>query len=100
MEDPFAILGVSFSADDSAIRKAYLNKVREFPPERDPDGFRQVRTAYEAIIDEEARLRHHLFSEPIAQPSQLLAPWFEEENRARPSRAALLEALASSLSER
>src|SRR6478736_1556213 len=37
----------TLSAD--ALKRAYLKKVRAHPPERDPEGFRRVREAYEFL---------------------------------------------------
>ena len=55
--NPAAILGVS--ADDSAevIRAAYLNKVKQYPPERCPDEFERIRDAYTVLSDPRRRMR-------------------------------------------
>ena len=58
---PFAVLGIDETADDAAVRAAYLAAVRRSPPDRDPEGFRRVREAYEAVRDEERRLALRLF---------------------------------------
>jgi len=50
-DDPFEILGVSESAGEEAVRARYLELVKEFPPERDPERFRQVQAAYSAAKD-------------------------------------------------
>ncbi len=44
-------LGLSTPASAEAIRRAYLRAVRVHPPERDPDGFRRIREAYELLKD-------------------------------------------------
>jgi hypothetical protein len=48
MPNPFAVLGVAETADDDAIKKAYLQQVREHPPERNagtlPDDPRRLRS--------------------------------------------------------
>jgi curved DNA-binding protein CbpA len=62
--DPFAVLGVTESADDGAIRRAYLRLVRQHPPERDPDGFRRVRAAYEAVRSGSDRAARRLLEAP------------------------------------
>ena len=41
------LLGVDERADARAIRRAYLRAVKQHPPERDPEGFAQVRDAFE-----------------------------------------------------
>lgn len=47
--DPYAVLGVEREATPADIRVAYLQKVREHTPERDPEGFKRVREAYEVL---------------------------------------------------
>jgi hypothetical protein len=61
MIDPYRVLGVDRTADDEAIRAAYLAALRESPPERDRARFESVRTAYEAIRDQRRRIAHELF---------------------------------------
>ena len=52
MRDPFTVLGVDEAADDAEIRRRYLALVRDFPPDRAPERFREYRAAYEALSDE------------------------------------------------
>jgi curved DNA-binding protein CbpA len=59
--DPYAELGVPDVADDELIRRRYLDLVRTYPPDRDPDKFARVRAAYEALKDLNTRLKHRLF---------------------------------------
>ena len=61
MDDPYAVLGVPDDADDEAIRRRYLELVRQFSPERCPQRFAAIRAAYESLRDRDARLRHRLF---------------------------------------
>ena len=61
MKDPFQVLGLPLDADDDAIRVRYLTLVREFPPERHPEKFAEIRKAYEATKNLEDRVRHRLF---------------------------------------
>ncbi len=60
--NPFDRLGVTLEADDEAVRKAYLEAVKRFPPERSPEQFCAVNEAYQAIKDENSRLRYILFN--------------------------------------
>jgi len=48
---PYEVLGVTEEASDEQIRKSYLEKVRQSPPERDPDGFKEIRRAYGVLKD-------------------------------------------------
>ncbi len=61
MGDPYKILGISRTADDATIRTRYLELVREFPPERAPDRFAEVRAAYDQLRDPVANLERRLF---------------------------------------
>jgi curved DNA-binding protein CbpA len=61
MADPYAVLGLPPDCDDEAIRRRYLELVRQFSPERCPERFAAVRAAYESLRDRDARLRHRLF---------------------------------------
>ncbi len=49
--DPFLVLGVPQNAGESEVRARYLELVKQFPPERDPEKFREIRAAYEAAKD-------------------------------------------------
>jgi curved DNA-binding protein CbpA len=62
--NPFTVLGLEEMADDEAVRAAYLAAVRKSPPDRDPEGFRRIREAYEALRDHERRLALRLFGPP------------------------------------
>jgi hypothetical protein len=49
--DPFQVLGVARDAGEAEVRARYLELVKQFPPEREPDKFREIRAAYEAAKD-------------------------------------------------
>jgi len=59
--DPYAVLGLPRKADSDAIKKAYFAKVREFPPERDPETFKKIRAAYDMLRTPEAKAATDLF---------------------------------------
>ena len=63
MADPYAELGLPADADDAAIRRRYLELVRQFTPEQSPERFAAIRAAYESLKDAETRLRHRLFDD-------------------------------------
>ncbi len=58
---PYEILAIDRQADDQAVRQAYLELVRRYPPDRDPQRFQQIHDAYELLKDEESRARYYLF---------------------------------------
>lgn len=78
--DPTEVLGISQSATDEEVRAAYLRKVREFPPDRAPEQFEQVRDAYETLRDPRRRLRHQLFSD---EPCRSLVSLFTDDTQPR-----------------
>ena len=49
IEDPYKTLGVKSGATEAEIKQAYFALVREHPPERDPEGFKRIRAAYEKL---------------------------------------------------
>ena len=73
MPNPFDLLGIAEDAGDDTIKKAYLQQVREHPPERDPDRFQAIRTAYEAIKTRKDRLSYRLFHQETPDLAELVA---------------------------
>jgi curved DNA-binding protein CbpA len=63
MSDPWEVLGLTADCDDEAIRRRYLELVRQFPPEQNPERFAQIRQAFESLKDLDTRLRWRLFEE-------------------------------------
>jgi curved DNA-binding protein CbpA len=61
MTDAYAVLGLPPDSDDAAIRRRYLELVRQFSPEHHPEKFAAIRAAYEQLKDLNTRLRHRLF---------------------------------------
>ena len=49
VSSPYSILGVEPEATPAQVRVAYYRLVREHPPERDPEGFKRIREAYETL---------------------------------------------------
>ena len=48
---PYQVLGLTPGASQEDIRRSYLKRVRQSPPERDPSGFKEIRRAYEVLKD-------------------------------------------------
>jgi curved DNA-binding protein CbpA len=71
MRDPFTVLGVAEDADDAEIRRRYLALVREFPPDRAPERFQELRAAYDALSDEHKRLETKLLHTNAAALTRL-----------------------------
>ena len=72
-KDPWAILGIPVHADDQQIRTAYLQKVKNYPPDRAPQQFEQIRDAYEVLRDPQRRSKSLIISvDPEAALASLL----------------------------
>ena len=93
MPSPFAVLGVAETADDDAIKKAYLQQVREHPPERDSERFQAIRVAYEAIKTRRDRLRYRLFGQETPDLVGLMASALQPGPRRRPTEQQLRQFL-------
>jgi curved DNA-binding protein CbpA len=99
MKDPFQVLGVSDTANDEAIKKAYLQKVREFPPDREPERFQTIRSAFDTIKTQRNRLHYELFHTEPPDLNTLLEEWLPVGSRQRPSLELLQQTLLRSLIE-
>ena len=60
--EAFARLGLDGSADAAAIKRAYRRAALAHPPDTNPDGFREVRAAYERLADPWRDARARLLS--------------------------------------
>jgi curved DNA-binding protein CbpA len=71
--NPYLILRVPPSAGDAEIRRAYLDAIRKFPPESEPERFQTISHAYEQIRDEKSRINYLLFdrASPSATPFEV-----------------------------
>ena len=49
--NPLQVLGLQDGATEDEIRGRYLELVKQFPPDRDADRFREIHAAYEAAKD-------------------------------------------------
>ena len=97
MPNPFTVLGVVETADDDTIKKAYLQQVREHPPERDAERFQTIRAAYEAIKTRRDRLSYRLFQQETPDLPGLVASALQAGPRRRPSEQQLLHGLLGRL---
>ena len=56
----FEVLRCAPTLDEGAIRRAYYAELRLHPPHQDPDGFKRLREAYEALLDPKGRSANFL----------------------------------------
>jgi preprotein translocase subunit Sec63 len=61
MNDPYEILGVARNAGEADVRRRYLELVRQYPPDREADRFREIHDAYEKLRDPVVRVKSKLF---------------------------------------
>jgi len=57
----YLVLGLSLNATDLEIRKKYLLLVKTHSPEKDPEMFKNITSAYESIKDARTRAATELF---------------------------------------
>ena len=94
-DDPHAILGLDPGADEAAVRARYLELVKRFPPDREPDRFREIRTAFEAASDP-LLLARRLIEPPDRDPPR----WSDALDRQRKTPPALSVGFLLSLGNR
>ncbi len=100
MKTPYDILEVSETSSNSEIKKAYLTKVRQFPPERFPEMFQQVRTAFELIQSEDDRLSYAMFHCQMPEPREIAAIILERTSkRTLPSGSEMRKTLTQDLQQ-
>lgn len=68
---PFIVLKVPVDANDQVIRQAYLNAIKQAPPDTHPGQFQAVNQAYEKIKDETSRNKYRLFNTDCTGDSPL-----------------------------
>jgi len=72
MTDPYLVLGIPRDADDETVHRAYLEGIKQAPPERDPERFQSLRAAYEALRTRRDRLAYALFDDSAPTPMEVL----------------------------
>lgn len=94
----FETLGVAPPLDAAELKRAYRRAVAAHPPDRDAEGFRRVREAYELLSAPEDVLRLLVSTRPTVPAPALLAPPAVDLARALP--LAALRHLATQLDAR
>lgn len=61
-ENPYEVLSLQRDAGEAEIKRAYFQLVRQHPPERDPEGFKRIRSAYEKLKNSAQRAGTDLFT--------------------------------------
>ncbi|TDI36448.1 MAG: molecular chaperone DnaJ [Acidobacteria bacterium] len=74
-ENARSILGVANEAGDAEIRAAYLQNIKDHPPDRSPAAFERIRDAYDLLRDPRRRAQS-IFA---VDPSRSLVSWLDEQ---------------------
>jgi DnaJ-class molecular chaperone len=91
LDNAYQVLGIGPDAGPEEVRQRYLALVRQFPPERDPERFAEIRAAYDQLRDPIAGLEQRLFSLTATDTFEsLLAAQQAAVSRRRIPTAALL----------
>ena len=61
MLSSYFIMGLDLDVTDEEIRKRYLELIKQYTPEKDPNQFQKITSAYEQIKTPRARIRGKLF---------------------------------------
>jgi DnaJ-class molecular chaperone len=72
MQTPYQILNIVADASDVEIKQAYLQKVKDNPPDHDQEQFQVIHNAYTAIKDHKSRMSYALFNLPTANFDEVI----------------------------
>jgi DnaJ-class molecular chaperone len=72
MKTPYEILEVAPDASDVEIKRAYLQQVKNNPPDRDQEQFQLIHNAYETVKDNKSRISYALFDNPSVDFEELI----------------------------
>ncbi|MCK8825744.1 J domain-containing protein [Fuchsiella alkaliacetigena] len=68
----YRVLGTNSNANDELIKQRYLERVRQFPPEENPEAFKRIREAYDTLKDPFDRSKYDLQTKYQGKPLKLL----------------------------
>lgn len=63
MENYYGILGISGDAAPGDIKRSYIEKVKQYPPESHPEEFQKIRRAYDTLRDSALRKEYDIVCE-------------------------------------
>ncbi len=94
MKTPYETLDISKDCNDETVKQGYLLMVKQFPPERFPEDFQRIRSAYEKIKTEKDRAALELFDTTLPEPEELIRELTKVSAKNRPDEQTLQELLA------
>lgn len=60
VEDYYALLGVDVDAAPAVVKRGYIEKIKQYPPETHPEEFQKIRAAYETLRDSQLRKQYDI----------------------------------------
>ena len=84
MKDPYIILNLPHEPEnlsDAEVQTAYLELVRQYPPDRYAERFQQIRQAFELLETEKKRLAYDLFETPLPDREDLVAMLLADDEK-------------------
>lgn len=87
--NPFLVFELDVDATDDDVSSRYHELLRRYPPDRNPELFAEIRTAYDVLKDRRGRIKTWLFSfdrfgRALAESEKMLL-----ENAPRPRATAV-----------
>ena len=58
MKNYYELLEIESAVSQGEIKKAYFKMVRKYPPDREPEKFKEIREAYETLSDEKSKQQY------------------------------------------
>jgi curved DNA-binding protein CbpA len=79
----YEALGITDSAGNAEIKRAYFKMVRKYQPDRFPEEFKEIRAAYETLLDPEKRAEYNAIGSLPASVAPIFrdAQWYERAGR-------------------
>lgn len=81
MKTPFEILNIPERCTDEEVKAAYLERIRQYPPERFPEQFKKINAAFEQVKTERNRIAARIFQFAPFQLNDLWDAIKTEEKR-------------------
>jgi curved DNA-binding protein CbpA len=73
----YETLGITDSAEDGEIKRAYFSLVRKYQPDRFPEEFKEIRAAYETLMDKKKRAEY----DAVGKLPDSVIPLYHEAQR-------------------
>jgi len=83
----YKVLGTTAKASEKTIKKRYIERVKEFPPETHPEEFQNIRLAYDTLKDPDKRNKYDVQRLYGSTPQEVLEKASEYMNKGEPEKA-------------